>query len=115
MRSGSSYEEIAADLGYASRASAWRLVNNGLKSAVDDIAEDYLRMELERLDALQVGIWHCAIGGDIPSVNVVLRIIAQRVRLVGAGQVEVGIAAHPVVNVGAHSEHIRNEGTQPRG
>ena len=110
MRSGYSYDEIAADMGYASRSSAWRLVTNALKSTVDDVAEDYLQGELERLDALQVAIWHSAMAGDIASANVLLRIIAQRVRLLGLEKSKPD-AGRPrtVVDVEAHGAYMRNE------
>ncbi|MGH3262871.1 MAG: hypothetical protein ACRDNS_12820, partial [Trebonia sp.] len=53
VRAGRSYDQIAEDLGYANRGSAWRLVQNGLKTTVDRLAQGHLEMELERLDALQ--------------------------------------------------------------
>jgi hypothetical protein len=54
-----------------------------VKSTVDDGADDYLQLELDRLDALQMGTWDAAMAGDIASANVLLRIIEQRVGLLG--------------------------------
>jgi hypothetical protein len=78
VKAGHSYEEIAAELGYASRSSAWRLVTNGLKNAVSMLAEDYLQLELDRLDALQAAVWQSATNGDIAAAGLVLRIMEQR-------------------------------------
>ena len=46
-------------------------MTNALKSTVDDVAEDYLQLELDRLDALQLAIWHSAMAGDIASATTV--------------------------------------------
>jgi hypothetical protein len=97
-------------MGYASRSSAWRLVTNALKYIVADVAEDYLQLELERLDALQVAIWDAAMAGDIASANVLPRIIAQRVRLLGLENSKP--EANPprtVVDVEAHRAYICNQ------
>src|SRR5664279_1242242 len=84
VRAGCSYDEIAADLGYANRGSAYRLTQNALKPTVDRIAEDHLGYELARLDALQVPHWDAATSGlDVKAAHLVLKIIAARVRLLG--------------------------------
>src|SRR5664279_2788401 len=84
VRAGHSYDEIAADLGYANRGSAYRLTQNALKASVDRIAEDHLGYELARLDALQVAHWDAATSGlDVKAAHLVLKIIAARVRLLG--------------------------------
>lgn len=51
-QAGKTYHEIADELGYANRSSAWRLVRNGLDRAVGDHAEEYLQLSLDRLEAL---------------------------------------------------------------
>ena len=83
VRSGHSYDEIAVDLGYANRGSAYRLTQNALKATVDRLAEDHLGLELERLDALQYGQWGAAMSGDIKAARLVLEIIHERIRLLG--------------------------------
>src|SRR5664279_3495512 len=84
VRAGHSYDEIAADLGYANRGSAYRLTQNALKATVDRIAEDHLGYELARLDALQVPHWDAATSGlDFKAAHLVLKILDARVRLLG--------------------------------
>jgi hypothetical protein len=83
VRSGSSYDEIASELGYANRGSAWRLVNNALKSAVDDVAQDYVRLELDRLEAVLFAYWKAAMSGDYAAANIVLKVLIHIDRLLG--------------------------------
>src|SRR5664279_1913012 len=84
VRAGHSYDEIAADLGYANRGSAYRLTQNALRATVDRIAEDHLGYELARLDALQLAHWEAATSGlDIKAAHLVLKVIDARVRLLG--------------------------------
>jgi hypothetical protein len=83
LRSGQSYEEIATALGYASRASAWRLVQNALQSLVQRESEGYVALELARLDALHAANWEAAISGDYKAANLVLRLMDTRIRLTG--------------------------------
>lgn len=48
-----------------------------------DMAMDYVILELERLDALQVAIWAAAENGHLPSQDRVLQIMKQRASLLG--------------------------------
>ncbi len=82
-RAGHSYDQIAEQLGYANRSSAWRLVRGGLDAAVAKSSEDYLHAELGRLDALQSAFWDQALLGDLTAATVVFRVIGQRCRLLG--------------------------------
>ncbi len=84
VREGHSYDEIAADLGYANRGSAYRLTQNALRATVDRLAEDHLGYELARLDALQLAHWEAATSGlDIKSAHLVLKILDMRTRSSG--------------------------------
>src|SRR5664279_5344828 len=84
VRAGHSYDEIAADLGYANRECAYRLTQNALRATVDRIAEDHLGHELARLDALQVPHGDAATSGhNVKAAHLVLKIIAARMRLLG--------------------------------
>src|SRR5664279_5036635 len=101
VRAGHSYDEIAADLGYANRGSAYRLTQNALRATVDRLAEDHLGRELARLDALQVPQWDAATSGlDVKAAHLVLKIIAAR-----------GEAAGPrhAREAGARAVHDRHE------
>lgn len=46
-------------------------------------ADQYRQLELDRLDALQAAIWCRAIAGDCSAVAVALKIMEQRVKLLG--------------------------------
>jgi hypothetical protein len=83
VRAGKSYDEIARALGYANRGSAWRLVQNALQSAVTASIEEHRAIELERLDAFQHAHWEQACTGDSRSAQIVLKVIEQRIRLLG--------------------------------
>lgn len=50
---GSSYEQIAHQLGYANRAGAFKAVDAARRDLVREPAEELVALEAERLDALQ--------------------------------------------------------------
>jgi len=83
--SGMVMREIGEVLG-VSEPRAHQLVSeelNRLREENTELAEQILRLELERLDTLQQGIWNQAIGGHLGSIDHVLQIMARRARLVG--------------------------------
>ena len=83
VRAGKSYDEIAQTLGYANRGSAWRLVQSALQGSVTGGVEEHRAIEMARLDALQHAHWERACAGDVRSAQVVLKVIEQRIRLLG--------------------------------
>ncbi len=80
---GHTYEEIARDVGYANRGTAYRVVQQALGQRVEDGVDELRRLEQERLDALQAGVWERALAGDPTAVRAALRIIESRCRLLG--------------------------------
>jgi hypothetical protein len=84
---GCSYGEIAAQVGYANRGSAWKVVNAALRSASAGMATEYRDLELARLDAIQAAHWPEAISGSVKAADLVLRVIDRRIRLLGLDQV----------------------------
>lgn len=80
---GATYEQIAAEMGYANRGTVYRLVQQALRSReVCDI--DQLRsIEVARLDALQAAHWEDALHGDVAAALIVLRVIDRRCRIQG--------------------------------
>ena len=65
--------------------------------------DEYRRLELDRLDALQTALWPQALVGDM-AVNTVLRIIEQRTRLLGLGREHLaGLGTGPPTTVVVHS------------
>src|SRR4051812_22715727 len=88
VRDGHSYDQIARQVGYTNRGAAWRLVQNGLKDRVHELAEEHLGLEVPRLDALQAGLWEQARSGNLAAAWAVLEIIKTRSRLLRLDQPE---------------------------
>jgi transposase-like protein len=83
MLAGSSYDDIARQVGYSHRGSAHRAVRQALHDR-EVAAIDQLRtQELGRLDAVQAMLWPLAEAGDAHAVAAVLRIVEQRLRILG--------------------------------
>src|SRR6476659_5095354 len=72
---GSSYQAIADELGYANRGTVYRLVKNALEDRQVETIDELRRLEVDRLDALQVAIWEDAMKGDLAAVKAVVRIM----------------------------------------
>jgi hypothetical protein len=83
---GYSYDEVAAAVGYANRGTAWKAVHDALKDRVAANADVLRRLELMRLDTLQAAHWPGALEGDVKAAGVVLKVIAQRIRLMALEQ-----------------------------
>ena len=83
MLAGKDFDTIAAELGYATRSGAWRAVQRALSKQREALAGQYLMLEMQRLDALQVALWDQAMAGDVKAALGCLRIIEQRLALLG--------------------------------
>lgn len=71
---GHSYDEIAEELGFAGRGSAWKCVDRGLQSRRDLRADEYMTTQLDRYEGILRAYWSDAtIGGDPKAALVVLR------------------------------------------
>src|SRR5664279_5346737 len=71
---GGSYDEIAEQLGYANRGSAWKAVDRGLRVQRDLRADDYLQTQIDRYEQVLSKWWDRAINGhDAKAANIVLR------------------------------------------
>jgi hypothetical protein len=82
--SGVSYDQIAEQVGYANRGTAWRAVNEALNANVVEGVENYRTVELARLDALLLAHWPGAVSGiDYKSAEIAMKVIAQRSKLLG--------------------------------
>ena len=82
-RAGWSFDDIAAEVGYANRGSAHRAVKQGIADITRESANELLELELARLDDLQAGAYDAARNGDLFAVDRVLKIIDQRARFLG--------------------------------
>ena len=82
---GMTYREIGQELG-VTPTRARQLVAEALAAIEKDTAEsaeELRRLELDRLDQLQSGLWEAAAGGNLKAVGAALKIMERRARLVG--------------------------------
>jgi hypothetical protein len=82
---GKTYREIGQELG-VTPTRARQLVAEalaGLQKDTAESAEELRRLELDRLDQLQSGLWEEAAGGNLKAVGAALKIMERRARLVG--------------------------------
>lgn len=82
-RDGLQYDDIAAQLGYASKAGAWKAVTTALKRREAEAVDELRQLEGMRLDALQAAVWPAAMAGDVQAVRAVVTISERRARLFG--------------------------------
>lgn len=84
-KAGHSYREIGRQLGI-SHVQAEKDVTRvlaELNAQATETAESWRRLELERLDALWVGIWRQALSGHPLAVASALKIMERRAKLLG--------------------------------
>ena len=80
---GHSLEEIAAQLGYADKASVHNAITRTIDRHEAAAVDEYRDLEAARLNELQQAIWPLATAGDIPAVTACVRIIDRRAKLLG--------------------------------
>lgn len=80
---GLSYDEIAREVGYTSRATAYDVIKQALESRETDSAEQLRALELARLEAVHAALWDDAVGGDVQAVLALLWVLDARCRLLG--------------------------------
>jgi predicted DNA binding protein len=84
-KAGGSLQQIGDKIGVSKQAVSQMLkrVLADLVSATMEDAEDVRHMEVERLDALLLGLWQKARAGNEGAVDRVLRIMQRRSELLG--------------------------------
>lgn len=87
-RQGKTWQEIADDLGYADRSGARKAVERLLDRTEFESVDEFRVLESDRLDALHQAHWDKAINGDVKATELVLKISAQRCRLLGLNRPE---------------------------
>ena len=81
---GLSFDVIAQELGYANRGAAWKAAQACLERQTAASVNELRDLELARLDTLQAAYWTQATdGGSIRATELILKISAQRIRLLG--------------------------------
>ena len=84
-KAGATFKQIAASMHF-SEQRAYFLVSRELarlNAERAELATDVTRLELERMDALWLGLWPRARGGDEKAVATCLRIMERRARILG--------------------------------
>lgn len=82
-REGHTWQEIADRLGYADRSGARKAAQRLLDRTEFESVDEYRVLESDRLDALHAAYWTAAMNGYLDAAKLVLRISAQRCRLLG--------------------------------
>lgn len=85
-KAGATYDHIARQLGYANRGNAYRDVTDAIRAITAEPAKDVLRLELERLDAMLMGLWAAARTGNQGAVDRVVRLMDRRAKYLGLDQ-----------------------------
>jgi hypothetical protein len=80
---GYTFKRIAAELGYSGKQGAHDAVMRALDATVREPADEFRRLDLERLDRLWRGFWPRAMAGEVRATNVCLQIMDRRARLLG--------------------------------
>lgn len=82
-KAGASHEQIAKQLKLSNRSVAWKLIKQALKQVIAEPAADVLKLELQRLDVLLLGVWSKAKSGDTAGIDRALRIMERRASYLG--------------------------------
>jgi len=99
---GASYRIIAEELGI-SRERVRKIVVemlSTLSDVTDELREELRRLELERLDRMQLALWANAMQGDYAAVDRILKIMQRRAELCGLDAERKGELAivHPTIH-----------------
>ena len=92
---GLTYDQIAAELGYANRGTVYHVVSGALEAQTVAAVDQLRSLEVERLDMLQLAMWQGAMEGDVPSAIAAIRCIMSRCRLLGLEGSDLLQAADP--------------------
>jgi hypothetical protein len=82
-KAGATYEQIADQLKLPNKSVSYKLVKAAIKAIIREPAEEVLRLELERLDAMLLGCWSRAKTGDSAAIDRALRIMERRAAYLG--------------------------------
>jgi hypothetical protein len=108
---GYSYDDIATEVGYANRGTAWHVVAAALTRHTMESVENYRQIELARLEAILAAHWSAATcGTDLKAADLVTKVIAQRVKLLGIdGSPNDGqVAPRTIIVSSAPGEYVRD-------
>lgn len=82
-KEGKTYDEIAAEVGYKSKQSAYDAVKRSMREIIREPAEELLELELARLDSM-FGIHYLnARAGDVQALAACMKLMERRAKLLG--------------------------------
>ena len=90
---GLTYAQVAQELGYSSRGTAYNVVTKALRDQTAAAVTDLRDLENARLDALQLALWDAAMTGDITAAIAIVKIVKARVHLNGLEPARAGLGA----------------------
>ena len=82
-KAGATFQSIAQALNYATAQGAYCAVEAGLRKTLQEPADGLRRLDSERLDSLLLAIWPQARAGSLDNIEMVLKILTRKARLLG--------------------------------
>jgi len=80
---GKTFEAIAEELGYAGKQGAYDAVRRSIAAVTREPAEELLKLDLERLDAMWGIHYLNAQAGDVQALSACMKIMERRAKLLG--------------------------------
>ncbi len=80
---GKTFEAIAEELGYAGKQGAYDAVRRSIAAITREPAEELLKLDLERLDAMWGIHYLNAQAGDVQALAACMKIMERRAKLLG--------------------------------
>lgn len=87
-RAGATWAHIAEQVGYRDASGAYQAYKRATSTLTPMEPMEMQTLELDRLDRLHLAAWSKAIAGDLSAMNIVLKIIEQRVKILGLASAE---------------------------
>lgn len=82
-KAGATFEEIATAIPYANKGTAYKAVEQALREAVREPAQQLIELEVQRLDLMLRALWPSVVRGQLGAVDRALRVAERRARLLG--------------------------------
>ena len=83
--SGMTYRQIGESMGFT-ESRAWKIIMDELarlNKERSELAEDVVRLEVDRLDRFLLGVFPAAESGDEKAIDAAMKIMARRAKLCG--------------------------------
>lgn len=107
-KAGATVRQIAEQVGMAP-SSVCEAIKESIREITGEPASDVLQLELQRLDAMFLGLWPRARGGNVHAIDRCLRIMERRADYLGldaADRVEVSGPSGAPIAIDARSDLI---------